>query len=283
MADLTITSTQVKRDEDGGERVSGRAGELITAGMAVYRDEDQDNKWYRCLANGSIIQATIEGIALNDAGVRQTLRIQKDGKPTLGLSAGIVVGTIYGLSETLGGIAPVSDAKVTHYRTIVGCGDADGKLSMALWSTGILPGSILGNSLLKWLFAFRVVDNTALVSPIIDRLGYEEVTLNFATGTIATAGATFTVLLEHGDNIALSDAAAVADVDMISQTPPTAPETAASWNGTHDGQVRALGYLGTKRYLRATVGIAGNAGNADIIGTCLLGYGLERPVVQTPN
>lgn len=283
MANLTIVSSQVKRDPDGEQIRNARAGETITAGMAVYRDEDQENKWYRCVANGSAVQAGVEGIALNDAGPRQTLRVQTDGRPMLGLSAGIVAGTLYGLSETFGGIAPIADAKVTHYRTLVGCGNADGTISLAFWGSEILPGSVLNDSLLKWLFAKRVTDNTAVVSPIIDRLGYEEVTCNFATGTLNTAAATYTVLLEHGDNAALADAAAVPDNEMISQSPPTAPEAAASWTGADDNQVRSLGYIGTKRYIRVTIQIASNLADADILGTCLLGYGPIRPVVQTPS
>ena len=56
-----------------------------------------------------------------------------------------------------------------------------------------------------------VSDNTAQVGQIIDRKGYDSVTFLIATGSIADADATFTVLLEEGDAANLSDAAAVAD------------------------------------------------------------------------
>lgn len=64
---------------------------------------------------------------------------------------------------------------------------------------------------------------------IIDRQGYDSLTYLIATGSIADADVTFTVLLEEGDAANLSDAAAVADADMISQTPGVAPAAAAGF------------------------------------------------------
>jgi hypothetical protein len=52
-------------------------------------------------------------------------------------------------------------------------------------------------------------DNTAQVGQIIDRQGFESVTYVIATGSLADADATFTVLLEEGDAANMSDAATV--------------------------------------------------------------------------
>src|ERR1700731_3496343 len=103
----------------------------------------------------------------------------------------------------------------------------------------------------------RVADNTAQVGQIIDRQGYNALTYILNLGTIADADATFVVLLEEGNDSALADAAAVADADMISQTPGTfqpdgstvitaavAPEAAASFQFDSDNQVRKLAYIG---------------------------------------
>src|SRR5689334_7131144 len=79
-----------------------------------------------------------------------------------------------------------------------------------------------------------VADNTAQVGQIIDRLGYESLTYLIATGSIADADATFTVLLEESDAANMSGAVAVADADMISQTPGTAPEAAAGFQFDSD-------------------------------------------------
>lgn len=115
-----------------------------------------------------------------------------------------------------------------------------------------------------------VTDNTATVSSIIDCLGYDMVTLAFVTGTDADADATVTALLEEGDNSALSDAAAVADGDMVSMTAGTAPEAAASYTFADDAETRAVGYLGTKRYIRLTLTPAANTGNVFVAGIAIL-------------
>lgn len=118
--------------------------------------------------------------------------------------------------------------------------------------------------------AAAVTDNTATVSSIIDCLGYDAVTLAFVTGTLSDADATFTVLLEEGDVSNLSDAAAVADADMVSMTNGTAPETAAAYTFADDAEARAIGYVGSKRYIRLTITPANNTGNHFVAGVAVL-------------
>lgn len=125
-----------------------------------------------------------------------------------------------------------------------------------------------------------VSDTTAQVSQIIDRQGYESLTFAINLGSIADADATFAVLLEHGDAANLSDAAAVPDADMISQTPGTAPETAAGFQFDDDNEVRKLGYVGGKRYTRLTITPAANASAALLSALAILGHPTEKPVVQ---
>lgn len=118
--------------------------------------------------------------------------------------------------------------------------------------------------------AAAVIDNTATVSSIIDCQGYDKVTLAFVTGTNADADATVTALLEEGDASNLSDAAAVADADMVSQLDGTAPETAGSYTFADDGEARAIGYIGSKRYIRLTLTPANNTGNHFVAGVAIL-------------
>jgi len=124
-----------------------------------------------------------------------------------------------------------------------------------------------------------ITDNTATVSAIIDTRGYNEVTLAFVTGTNADADATVTALLEESDASNMSGSNAVADDDMVSQTNGTAPETAASYNFADDVETRAIGYVGTKRYIRLTLTPAGNTGNHFVAGVALLGG--KVPAVAT--
>lgn len=125
-----------------------------------------------------------------------------------------------------------------------------------------------------------VADNTAQVSAIIDRAGYGSLALIIATGVLADADATFAVLVEHGNQANLSDAAAVPDTALLSQTPGTAPETAAAFNFGDDNEVRKIGYVGSKRYVRLTITPSGNAGSAPIAAVAVLGHPDIAPVEQ---
>jgi hypothetical protein len=128
-----------------------------------------------------------------------------------------------------------------------------------------------------------VSDNTAQVSQVIDRQGFDALTFVIALGSIADADATFVTLLEEGDQANLSDAAAVADADLISQTPGTAPEAAAGFQFDDDNEVRKVGYLGTKRYVRLTVTPANNASAAVLAAVALLSKPGVLPVVQSAS
>lgn len=101
-----------------------------------------------------------------------------------------------------------------------------------------------------------VADTTAQVSQILDAANFAANELVIATGSIADADATFTILIEEGDNSALSDASAVADADLLGT------EALAAFQFDDDNETRKIGYIGSKRYLRATITPVGNASAA---------------------
>lgn len=109
-----------------------------------------------------------------------------------------------------------------------------------------------------------VADNTAQVSQIIDLSGYNSCEFFIATGSVADADATFTVLVEEGNAANLSDAAAVADADLLGL------ETQASFTFADDDAVRKIGYKGAKRYVRLTITPANNASAALMAAVCVL-------------
>lgn len=109
-----------------------------------------------------------------------------------------------------------------------------------------------------------VADNTPLVSQIIDLAGFGKAVLGILIGSVADADATFAVLLEHGDQANLSDAAAVPDSQL------TGTEAAAGFKFDDDDKTRKLGYVGPKRYLRLTITPTGNAGAALIAAVAIL-------------
>lgn len=109
-----------------------------------------------------------------------------------------------------------------------------------------------------------VGDNTATVSEIIDLQGYGSLEFLIATGSLADADATFTTLVEHGDVSNLSDAAAVADTELLGT------EAEASFIFSDDNKVYKIGYRGIKRYVRLTITPANNASAALLSAVAIL-------------
>jgi hypothetical protein len=121
-----------------------------------------------------------------------------------------------------------------------------------------------------------VADNTAQVSQIIDRQGYESLEFVIATGSVADADATFVVLVEDGENSGLSDAAAVTDANLLGT------ELLAGFQFDDDNEVRKIGYIGDKRYVRLTVTPVNNASAALVAAVAVLGHPSYTPTVNPP-
>lgn len=116
-----------------------------------------------------------------------------------------------------------------------------------------------------------VADNTAQVSQIIDRQGFDSLVFGIAIGSVADADATFTVLVEDGNDSGLSDAAAVADSEL------NGTEAAAGFQFDSDNQTRKIGYNGIKRYVRLTITPANNASAALLSAVAILGHASLEP------
>lgn len=96
--------------------------------------------------------------------------------------------------------------------------------------------------------------NTAIVSTIVDTNGFGSLTFALSLGSIADADATFTILVEDGNNSALSDNAAVDDAYLVGTESP-------GFLFSDDDKVWKIGYIGPKRYVRVTITPAANSGN----------------------
>lgn len=116
-----------------------------------------------------------------------------------------------------------------------------------------------------------VADNTAQVSQTIDRRGYGSLEFAIAIGAVADVDATFTVLVEHGDESNMSDAEAVADAELLGT------EALAGFQFDDDNETRKIGYVGNKRYVRVTVTPANNASGALVCVLALLGHASIQP------
>jgi hypothetical protein len=117
--------------------------------------------------------------------------------------------------------------------------------------------------------------DTPIVSQIIDRQGYDSLEFLIATGSLADANATFTVLVEDGDDSDLvDDGAAVADSELLGT------EAGASFAFGDDDEVRKIGYIGHKRYVRLTITPSGNTGDVYVSAVAVLAKADMAPVTQ---
>jgi hypothetical protein len=129
---------------------------------------------------------------------------------------------------------------------------------------------------LRAISPVSVADNTAQVSQIIDRQGYNSLTFVIATGSIADADATFAVTMDEGAAANLSDASAVAAADLVGTT------TLAGFRFDDDDETRKIGYVGAKRYVRLTITPTNNASAALMSAVAVLGNPVSAPTANPP-
>lgn len=116
----------------------------------------------------------------------------------------------------------------------------------------------------------QVSDNTAQVGEIIDTQDFDSLELIIAYGTLADAAATFTPLVEDGEDSGLSDAAPVVDSQLLGT------EVVTDQDG--DDTIVKIGYIGFKRFVRLTITPADNASAADLSAVAVLGHAHNAPV-----
>ena len=121
-----------------------------------------------------------------------------------------------------------------------------------------------------------VTDNTAQVSTIVDTNGFLATELVGVLGTNADSDMTYTVLVEDGDNSALSDNAAVDDAYLLGVE-------AMGLDFADDGVTFKIGYKGPKRYVRVTITPANNTGNVFLAGAWVQARGRKGPYSTQTN
>jgi len=80
-----------------------------------------------------------------------------------------------------------------------------------------------------------VADNTAAVSQIIDRQGFDSLVFAIAIGSVADADATFAVLVEDDDASGFGTAAAVVDAELNGTSSTTTTKRAKSATSATSG------------------------------------------------
>lgn len=134
MADLSITAGNVAWVSGTRPKVV-TGGATITRGQALYKD-DSDNE-YKLADAGAVGTAVLDGIALTDGTDGAEMLVAPRGA-TLNIGATTTAGTIYVISETAGGIAPVGDLATGDFVVVafVGSGTANVEI-IAQPATGI--------------------------------------------------------------------------------------------------------------------------------------------------
>lgn len=112
--------------------------------------------------------------------------------------------------------------------------------------------------------------NTAVVSEIVDTANFDSCEFALALGSIADVDATFTILVEDGDNASLTDNAAVADEHLLGTESP-------AFLFSDDNKTYKIGYIGPKRYVRVTITPAANSGNFCHAAVWIQGHSRNKP------
>lgn len=115
-----------------------------------------------------------------------------------------------------------------------------------------------------------VTNDTPYVSAILDTAGFGSAVFVGILGTNTDANATFTVLVEDGDNSSLTDNAAVDDVHLVGVE-------AMGLDFADDNKVFKIGYVGPKRYVRVTVTPSGNTGDIFFAAVWIQGHPRKAP------
>lgn len=129
--DISITPGSVVPDS-GYQYLDTTAGATITAGQVVYIASDNTAK---LAITTTAITAAARGIALNGASAGQPVKVMTGGTITIGGT--VVVGKIYIVSASGGGIAPVTDTATTQFVTILGVGVTAAKITMNINASGV--------------------------------------------------------------------------------------------------------------------------------------------------
>jgi len=130
MADIIVVPADVLV-YDGAASNVGIAGEAITAGETLFLHTD--GALYLALCD-TALHAAAKGVALNNADPDQPVSYVTGG----GLNPGVavVVGTVYGVTDTAGGISGIVDRGATDYMTVLGVATTTSRIELRIWASG---------------------------------------------------------------------------------------------------------------------------------------------------
>ncbi len=118
-------------------------------------------------------------------------------------------------------------------------------------------------------------DNTAIVSEVLDLRDFDGAMLAIQIGANTDANATFAVLIEECDTSGGSYTA-VADADL------NGTEALAGFQFDDDNECRKIGYVGNKRYIKATITPTGNDSGNIFVAASWVCRPLRMPAENPP-
>ncbi len=127
MADLTITAANTLAGT-GAKLGSGKAGEAITAGEAIYRNTA--GNLMLAQHDGTAAEAAAVGIALAAAALGANVSYIKEGDLAMGTI--LAAGSVYVLSATYGAIAAQGDQGSSDYTTVLGVAKSTAVLTVKI-------------------------------------------------------------------------------------------------------------------------------------------------------
>lgn len=131
MADIIVTAANVGLGSDQTVYVQKQAGEAITQGQSLFM---RSGKAY--LADASVsTENVVAGVAMSAASTDGYFIMATEGLVNLG--ATLVVGTIYVLSDTPGGIGPIADAGSGDYISIIGVATTTSLCDLQINNSGV--------------------------------------------------------------------------------------------------------------------------------------------------
>lgn len=133
MADMSITAANVQKGT-GAKLADATLGTTCTAGQVVYEDLADSGKLKLADAT-SATKAAAKGILLNGGANNQPAKLVTEGPYTTGGT--VVVGQIYAVSATAGGICPVADLTTGNYPTILGIGISATQIDVLIHKGGV--------------------------------------------------------------------------------------------------------------------------------------------------
>lgn len=122
MTDLSVTPGNVSAST-AAKKGKGTAGASITAGQTLYEDASDLDSWGKpklklADSDAAVALRTCVGIALHAASSGQPIQYVIED-PAFTPGGTLVVGVIYVLSDTAGGIMPAADLEIGDYPTVL--------------------------------------------------------------------------------------------------------------------------------------------------------------------